>query len=154
MSTPETDKDSRIDGAALARMLEAYAGPPTPVTVRHRRHTATPRTALVLTAAAIVVAALVPASLAVVRSLTETPAQFVRDDAQPANARRTIESYLNRRPQSAPELASIRDVLDASTPGGRFRLYELTMTSGAHGLALIDSSSGGVAVLAWGGSSG
>src|ERR671931_357822 len=152
MSTPETDNESRIDDTALSRMLEACAGPPTPVTLRHRRHRATPRTALVLTAVALALGGLVPASLAVVRSLTETPAQFVRDDTQPANARRAIESYLNGRPQSAPKLASIRSVVDASTPGGRFRLYELTSTSGGRGLAVIDSSTGGVAVLSLRGS--
>src|SRR5919204_2110569 len=114
MSTPEADKGSRIDDAALSRMFEAYAGPATPVTVPHRRHRATRRTALVVAAIAIVVGGLVPASLAVVRSLTETPAQFVRDETQPANARRAIESYLNGRPQSAAQLASIRDVLNAS----------------------------------------
>src|ERR671935_1641212 len=114
MSTPETDETRRIDDADLSRMLEAYAGPPTPVTVRHRRHTATPRTALVLTAVALALGGPVPASPAVVRSLTQTPAQFVRDNTQPANARRAIESYLNGRPQSAAQLASIRDVLNAS----------------------------------------
>jgi hypothetical protein len=154
MSTPETEKESRIDDAALSRMLEVYAGPPTPVTVRHRRHRATPRTALVITAVALALGGLVPASLAVVRSLTETPAQFVRDNTQPANARRAIQSYLNGRPQSAPKLASIRGVVDASTPGGHFRLYELAAPSGAQGLALIDSSTGGVAVLSWRGASG
>jgi hypothetical protein len=153
MSTSEADKGSQIDDAALSRMLEVYAGPPTPTTVQHRRHKPTPRTALVMTAVALALGGLVPASLAVVRALSETPAQFVRDDTQPANARRAIESYLKRRPQSAPELASIRSVVDASTPGGHFRLYELTTTSGAHGLALIDSSTGGVAVLATGGAS-
>jgi hypothetical protein len=154
MSTPEAHKGSRIDDASLMRMFDAYAGPATPVTLRHRRHTATRRTALVVTAVAILVGGLVPASLAVVRSLTETPAQFFQDETQPANARRVIESYLNGRPQSAPELASLRGVLNASTPGGRFRLYELTATSGTHGLAVIDSSSGGVAVLSWRGASG
>ena len=154
MSTPDAHKGSRIDDESLMRIFDAYAGPATPITLRHRRHTATRRTALVVTTVAILVAGLVPASLAVVRSLTETPAQFVQDETQPVNARRAIESYLSRRSQSAPELATLRSVLDASTPGGRFRLYALTATSGAHGLAVIDSSSGGVAVLSWRGTSG
>jgi hypothetical protein len=130
---------SRPADDQIGSMLAAFAGPPTPVPCgarRRRRVTGRTLIALALALAALVVA--VPGGLALLRSLWETPKQFLADRNQPTQARQLIsrEQQLERTAKAAytgPRLRAIKWLLTAQTPKGNVSAFLLRFSRGGSG---------------------
>jgi hypothetical protein len=145
-----------VSATVLVDMMRAFAGPAEAATQRAgvKRRSASRRAVIVCIAAAVLIGASVPASLAIVRQLSESPQKFVRDRSQPLSARKAIQRFLARGGFGlrSPRLTGIRRVVSADTPEGTYGVYALTFSRKQEGIALISSASGdaGVAGLSAG----
>jgi hypothetical protein len=135
----------------LSEMLDAFAGPETPVPLLRRRRHATRRTFILLAAGLAALGLAVPGSLALLGDHAETPKQFFRDSQQPANAKKVIRQMLRLRGFQRGTLLSITNVIDARTPAGRMSVYTLRFTHGYVGTAVISARKGGSGSVALGG---
>lgn len=134
----------------FSEMLDAFAGPASPVPRDPRRRRATRRTFVLLAAAVAALGLAVPGSLALLGN-SETPKQFFHDSGQPPNAKKVIRELLRLRGFfHHGKLVSITNVITTQTPAGQMRVYTLRFTHGYLGTAVISARNGGTGSVAIG----
>jgi hypothetical protein len=137
----------RLAEDQIRSMLEAFAGPPTPLELgrTRRRRRATGRTLALVAIALVMLVVAVPAGLALLRSLWETPKQFLADRGQPARARQLfrMEQQLERT-HPGLRLRAIQTLLTAPTPDGKVYVFLLRFNGGRIGDAYIGANRSGV----------
>ena len=143
---------SRLADDRIRSMLAAFAGPPAPLELgTRRRRRATGRTLALLAIALVALAVAVPVGLALLRSLWETPKQFLADRNQPAQARQLIrrEQQLERNAKAAysgPRLRAISWLLTAQTPNGEVSAFLLRFSRGGAGYFFTGPMPAGMAM--------
>jgi hypothetical protein len=130
-------------------MLSAFAGPSQPLTTSGRRRNVS-RRGFIIASAVLALGIFVPASLALVASLSQTPRQFVADQGEPLNARKAIETYIRRGDAHLARLQTIRRVVSTTTGDETIYLYALTFSGGLQGTALISGATNGIAGMGYG----
>src|SRR5581483_3181117 len=136
MTNTDTEREM-VSDADIQAMLEAFSGSAEPVLSRARRRHHMTRRALIFVAAGLAILGLVvPGSLALVGTFSETPQQFINDENQPLNAREVVEQYMTqldrlnsgattRQRAVVPTLSSVQRVVTANTPEGEYGVYAL-----------------------------
>jgi hypothetical protein len=123
-------------------MLEAFAGPPTPLLSPTPRRRRASRRTLVICVIVLVALVAVPVGVALLSRLWETPKQFLNDRNQPAPARQMvlIEQMLERLRRgpvglgyTVPRLGTIETLITAPTPKGEEYVYRLRFRGGRIG---------------------
>ncbi|HZR91086.1 MAG TPA: hypothetical protein VFA44_01615 [Gaiellaceae bacterium] len=161
MTNTDTEREM-VSDADIQAMLEAFSGSAEPVLSRARRRHHMTRRALIFVAAGLAILGLVvPGSLALVGTFSETPQQFINDENQPLNAREVVEQYMTqldrlnsgattRQRAVVPTLSSVQRVVTANTPEGEYGVYALGFSDGTTGIGVISSATGDVAGLSVG----
>ncbi|HEY8953732.1 MAG TPA: hypothetical protein VIP78_14375 [Candidatus Dormibacteraeota bacterium] len=155
-ATPVSDEE-------LGAMLATFAGPGEPLLgpERNKLHRTSHRAIVLVVVLAFALTVVVPA-LALRSQLSQTlnhflsnerpTHQFLKSRDEPLHVKQLIKRLLKPGQADEPpyELTSVRRVVDANTPSGEMRIYELNFSNGYKGSTMITLATHDIGGASWG----
>jgi hypothetical protein len=160
------DSATTVTDGEIGAMLGRFAGPAAPVIQSRRQRHRRSRRAVALVAVAVLALVVSVPALALHEQIVQTVSHFLADKNEPDNAKQAIKNVSRGplkalplirggiQPKGSVELpyalTSVRQVVDANTPQGEIRLYELNFSNGYKGSAMVSLSTHDVGGASWG----